>query len=655
MSNAPVPVMDRFSDDQKNEIRNLYANGKTQEEIANVFGVPRKTIMKLCIKIGLHKDHRECQKSKFNDKFKEDVLMLRSNGKSINGISELLHRSTSAVHRVIQKCGDNMPSSSIDEKSICDDYVNNMNMLKIAKKYNISTCCVKKTLLKNNVKIRSPLLTCDRSKIRIESIILDPFVNSKDWWNDAYLKYGMSSIAKFLNKSVGYVSHNLRKHNIKILSISESLSTVDHTETLRLYKELGSMSKVAKRLNCSITSVRNILDKHGIQPASVSEMFSGSGNPFYGKEHPDDVKVKCIEIGSEFGSKFWQNHPEYVEIVKEKQKLIWSDVEKRHQQSLLTSKLRMEGRCNSKRGKIITKWGEMNFDSSYELKFIEKCEKSDDIILLERDFMLIEYEHNGIRNFNPDFKIWLKNGEFIIVEIKSDWLSMRPNEQAKIKSGFGVLLDKFMVSSDNFDMVFDRIKMAMSPMDFSFDDIIIREIADSDEYTDFYAAFHYMRRTGRKGYTLGAYLNEKLIAASTISSITRIEMAEKHNLESSQVRELVRFCIHPDFHKKNFASWFLSRVVNQYSKFNQEIKLLISFADSTQHIGTIYSASNWTYDGDTSPSYHYEDKNNNIIHKKTVYDRAKAIGSDELAHAANNQYKKIIEQPKHRYIIRINS
>jgi GNAT superfamily N-acetyltransferase len=160
-----------------------------------------------------------------------------------------------------------------------------------------------------------------------------------------------------------------------------------------------------------------------------------------------------------------------------------------------------------------------------------------------------------------------------------------------------------------------------------------------------------MGKTGRRGYTLGAFLNEKLIAVSTIGPITRAETAEKQGLIQSDMRELVRFCIHPDFHKQNFASWFLSKVIDRYKQENPDVKMLVSFADKTHgHFGTVYKAANWLFDGETKPSYHYIDQHNAIIHKKTIYDRAAKEEMSERDYATANNYMRVKEDAKLRFI-----
>lgn len=190
----------------------------------------------------------------------------------------------------------------------------------------------------------------------------------------------------------------------------------------------------------------------------------------------------------------------------------------------------------------------------------------------------------------------------------------------------------------------------MEPIDFSFGDVILKEIG-RDGYTDFYNTYHYMRAGSKQGFSVGAFLNNKLIAACTISSITRAETAHKQNCKPNQIKELTRFCIHPDYQKKNFASWFMSKSTKLFAQKHKDIKKLVSFADTTQgHVGTIYKAANWIEDGRTTPSYYYLDSNGDRTHKKTLYERAKSTGKKESEYALQESYIKIPEKSKIRFI-----
>ena len=188
------------------------------------------------------------------------------------------------------------------------------------------------------------------------------------------------------------------------------------------------------------------------------------------------------------------------------------------------------------------------------------------------------------------------------------------------------------------------------PEQFRFDDIQLLT-PTIERARRFYAKYHYMGLTKRHGIVLGAYYQQQMVACATVDTLTRSEMATKQKLEPNQVRELARFCIHPDYHVKNLASWFLAKVVKMVRTEMPNIKLLISFADSTVgHDGSIYLAGNWKYDGDTSPSYHYV-KGDEKLHKKTLFNRAVAAGMKEKAYALANGYARVLHKPKKRFLL----
>ena len=656
MGKTPIPILQQFSDEQKNHIMILYNSGKTHEEIATEHNVPRRTIMKLCIKLGLHKSHAEAQKSRLDPYFVDKVVDMRKSGKTIQEIASETGRSISAVGRICNS--SNLHRPAIEFGDIKTEYESGMSMADLAAKYKTNQYIISKKMDELGIKKRPPRVVMDNYQHqhmsqKREMPELPIFEDSATWFKMAYIdkRCSLTQLAEFTNKSIGYVSGKLSKYGIQVRSISEGVRRLDPKTIVEAYQKLGSMSKVADVFNCTITAISKILESNGVVPTSVSEMFSGDGNPFFGKSHPDDVREKCAEIGSFYGAKFWSENPEYVEVVREKQKLLWSDLERRRKDSEFVSKLRKDGKLGSRKGFIDSRFGRLAFDSSWEANLIELCEKDNRVISLERDFDLIEYDFDGQRHFVPDFRIWLSNGEFLVVEVKSNWLALQAKEQAKIAAAYGNLFEKFfVVDNKNLFEVTDRISLSFSPMEFDFDDLVLREVV-SDDYVRFYGLFHYLGRTGRYGFTLGAYLCDKLIAVATISSISRNEIAERLGKSASEVRELVRFCIHPDFHKKNFGSWFLTRVVDSYSNKNQDISMLVSFADTTQgHFGTIYKASGWLEDGMTGSNYHYVDREGFKIHKKTVYDRAKAIGITESAFVAESGYNKVFEFPKVRFI-----
>lgn len=649
---APIPILDRFTEEQINDMICLYNAGKTQKEIGDEYGLPRRSVMKIFDKIGIHKNHSAAQKSRFDPAFVEAVLKYRSEGRGIEDIALLTKRSTSAAHRVLQKNGDNKPEQKqeIDINEIINAYRSGQAINKISTKMGISSIKISNILKENGVALREPAVYGGGSKP--QEVNLPEFEDNEFWWINAYASYGVPTLAKFTNSTRHWVRKRLRDLEINKMTLSERMSKLDHQSVISDYEELGSMSLVAKKYGCTIQAIKDHLLKDGIVPRTSSEIFSGTGNPFYGKSHPQEVVDHCREIGSAAGIKFWQDNPEYVEVVVQKNKEIWSDVTKRREASKRISELRRQGKCGSSKGTVSSRFGDIAFDSSYECALIEWCEKDSRIVHLERDFMLIDYEHNGDRHFVPDFKIWLNNGSFLIVEVKSKWYAKQPKEQAKISAAFGLLADNFMVVENSFEKIAERINYTLEPADFEFESVELGWIEPS-EYDNFYATFHYLGRTGRHGRTLAAKLGGRIIGAVSFSSLSRNESAERLGLSPSNVRELSRFCIHPDFQKKNFGSWFLSRAVKSYLKENGEIQALITFADTTVgHTGTIYKAANWISDGETKPSYRYSDKHGNNVHKKTVYDQARAVGMREREWADSQGLVRVREESKIRFIYR---
>jgi len=178
-------------------------------------------------------------------------------------------------------------------------------------------------------------------------------------------------------------------------------------------------------------------------------------------------------------------------------------------------------------------------------------------------------------------------------------------------------------------------------VDFSFKDLEIKSM-DFNIVKSFLEKYHYKGGAGRSGTNIVVYYYGNVIAACIIASPTR-------NVDGG---ELTRFCIHPRYHKKNFGSWFLSRAVkfvkNKYTR-------LISFADPNfNHDGTLYRASGWNYVGDTKPDYWYCSSNGWVMHKKTLYNRAKNLCMKEKEFAEVYDYRKVWGLPKKKYELILN-
>jgi hypothetical protein len=127
-----------------------------------------------------------------------------------------------------------------------------------------------------------------------------------------------------------------------------------------------------------------------------------------------------------------------------------------------------------------------------------------------------------------------------------------------------------------------------------------------------------------------------LIAAIVFSPPLRQNTARQFDLIYGEVRELSRLCIHPSYHKKNFASWFIKRALKQI-----DCKLVVAYADTTVgHTGGIYKASNFKLHHVVPSDYWYVDTSGYVMHKRTLYGRARNLKITEAEFAETKGYIK---------------
>lgn len=196
----------------------------------------------------------------------------------------------------------------------------------------------------------------------------------------------------------------------------------------------------------------------------------------------------------------------------------------------------------------------------------------------------------------------------------------------------------------NLDKVTELLKywlgLDYKVVNFDFEDLEIKKIKSS-QCKEFLIKYHYLSNSGRGGKSYGCYFQSELVALAVFSPLPR----QNINIDAL---ELSRFCIHPSFRKKNFGSWFLSRVVKNFTHQN-----IIAYADTTfNHTGALYKACNFEFDGETKPDYWYVDDSGWVMHKKTLYNRAKNLKMTESEFARVYSYKKVYAGKKLRFLKR---
>jgi hypothetical protein len=175
-------------------------------------------------------------------------------------------------------------------------------------------------------------------------------------------------------------------------------------------------------------------------------------------------------------------------------------------------------------------------------------------------------------------------------------------------------------------------KVDLSELDF---------VVDPPGNSKFLISFHYLGDTNRRKFVFGLLLYGETIAVAVFGQPVR------QNTYPGKVLELVRLCRHPRFFNKNMMSYFLAKCEKQLCG---KCDALVSFADSRLHDGAVYRASNWENCGLTSNDYQYMSVDNIPMHKKTLYNRARACGLTEREYAELHNYKKTDIGKKRKFI-----
>jgi GNAT superfamily N-acetyltransferase len=249
----------------------------------------------------------------------------------------------------------------------------------------------------------------------------------------------------------------------------------------------------------------------------------------------------------------------------------------------------------------------------------------------------------------------------LLIECNGDWVHSLPSKRAadRAKSTY---ISKYHSDSyelktiwehefADFNRVAETIKYWLgltkySINDFDFHDVIIRSCAAAD-YRGLLNKYHYLPNAGRGGIAYGAYLNTKLVAVCVFSPLPR-QNINIRNLPFDIVRDLSRLCIHPNYQKRNFGSWFVARCIKMLPL---KYRAVVAFADTTfNHTGSIYKACNFEFDGEVKPEYWYTSHDGWVIHKKTLYNKAVKLGLTEREYVDRFNYVKTHGYKKLRFV-----
>lgn len=342
----------------------------------------------------------------------------------------------------------------------------------------------------------------------------------------------------------------------------------------------------------------------------------------------------------------WEN-PVYRENIISKLKITWSDKDRLKKASKKSKEI-------LSRPDIIDKMAVSRKNQSGKMSSIEKITLN---ILKSLGVSFVSQKQVGFYHFDfylEDFNVYIEcQGEY--------WHSL-PGRESRDQSKKTYLMKVnplskilYLYERDFLNPLLIRRKIEdflqltdLKQVSFEFSNTNLTTI-DKNMSKEFFDSFHYAGygRSAKRIY--GVLLNNTLISACKISSPIRKESVTSMGYKFDEIVEIDRFCIHPNYQKKNFASWFISRVIKEEFK-DSYIKGIISYADSTyDHTGIIYKAANFKLISTIKPDYYYINEEGFLMNKKTLYNRAVRMSMKEKEYAKKFGYEKKIGKEKYKY------
>ncbi len=236
-------------------------------------------------------------------------------------------------------------------------------------------------------------------------------------------------------------------------------------EILDWLKNGGTLTSLARKLGITVAPVAKRAKELGIkskigrpkgipmsdkQKSEMTKRNKGSRNPFYGKTHTDETKLKMSKNHADFSGdknpfkKALERNPE--KRIQASNRVIerWKNYSEEKKMeisknlSLAQSKIeKTNPMSNSKSGFFVgEKCGKIFYRSSWEYEFSLFLENNNLVESFSLEKLRIKYiDKNGIEKINKiDFLIILKNKKVIMVEVKPIGLLNFENNPYKIKA-----------------------------------------------------------------------------------------------------------------------------------------------------------------------------------------------------------------------------
>lgn len=159
------------------------------------------------------------------------------------------------------------------------------------------------------------------------------------------------------------------------------------------------------------------------------------------------------------------------------------------------------------------------------------------------------------------------------------------------------------------------------------------KLIEKSECKDLLKKYHYLSNISRgfkSGKNYGLFHNDILCGVCIFTGFPVPELVVGcFGLDKSDqdgLYELSRLCLEPEIQKEehNLASWFVARCIRDLRK-NNNVRAILSYADTHFHKGTIYRALNFKYYGLTTPKKDFWIKQEDGTFKKLSRGKSKGV------------------------------
>jgi len=182
-------------------------------------------------------------------------------------------------------------------------------------------------------------------------------------------------------------------------------------------------------------------------------------------------------------------------------------------------------------------------------------------------------------------------------------------------------------------------------------DYIVKKI-DNNKAKQIIVNNHYSHSWTACKHALGLFKSDLLVGVAVygIPVGRNAIISISPDIGEGQVLELTRLWI-ADSEGKNTESWFLGQTFRWLKQNDKNIKVLLSYSDpNAGHVGTIYQATNWLYQGRNTDDRWYL-INGELLHPRTVYSRFGTRALEELKNMDAVKSVEIVEvERRYRYL-----